>query len=111
MPLSLFVPSVLSASSGAPLSPHPASPHPLHDLLEPLMMAPRSASNKYYVDLPRILADGGGAGEVEEDIMWFALSFEKENDDDQSSNNNNGDEAWKNERWRKDWLERMERRE
>ena len=77
------------------------------------MMAPRAVSNKYYVDLPRILADGGGAGEIEEDIMWFALSFEKGNEDDRSSNKNGGEEMeeWTNERWRKDWLERMERRE
>jgi hypothetical protein len=45
--------------------------------------------------LPQILSDGGGAGEIEENMMSFALNYE----------------PWIDEGWRKGWLERMERRE
>ncbi|KAF8624202.1 hypothetical protein AX17_007191 [Amanita inopinata Kibby_2008] len=110
MSLSLLVPAIINvASSLSPSSSSFASnvPHPLHALLEPLLMPPRAATTKYYVDLPQILAEGGGAGEIEESMMWFALSFEKD-----GSNGEDGDrELWRNEIWRKGWLEKMERRE
>ncbi|SRR6266576_5130468 len=113
MPLSLFVPAIASASTTLPpLSSSPSSPHPLHTLLDPLIMPPRAASSKYHVDLPQILADGGGAGEIEENMMWFALSFEKsEGLGQDASGGEEESEPWKDEKWRKTWLERMERRE
>ncbi|KAF8633203.1 hypothetical protein AX15_001471 [Amanita polypyramis BW_CC] len=116
MPLSSFVPAMASAST----SPSPTSPHPLHALLEPLIMAPRTASSKYHADLLQILDDGGGAGEIEEHMMWFALGFEKGHTNgglsrDANIIGNGGDgeesEPWRDETWRKSWLERMEQRE
>jgi hypothetical protein len=77
-------------------------------------MAPRAASNKYNIDLPQILADGGGAGEIEESMMWFALSFEKYDGiagPSQESEAEEESEPWRDEKWRQVWLERMERRE
>lgn len=110
MPLSLFVPAIAGASATlSPPSSSPSSLHPLHALLDPLIMPPRAASNKYYVDLPQILADGGGAGEIEENMMWFALSFEKTEGLGQGGEGE--PEPWRDEQWRKTWLERMERRE
>lgn len=75
--------------------------HPLHTLLEPLMLTSRAASEKYHTELVQILADGGGAGEQEEQMMWFAWNYEKA---DESV-------AADDEKWRKGWLERLEKRE
>ncbi|KAM6496536.1 hypothetical protein JOM56_007009 [Amanita muscaria] len=117
MTLSLLVPAIASASLALSQPDPPTSPHPLHRLLEPLILTPRAASNKYNADLPQILVDGGGAGEIEEQMMWFALSYEKGDEHggaDQSVNEGGGveeTEPWRNEKWRKGWLERMERRE
>ena len=116
MPLSLFVPAIASASTAATLSstPSPSLLHPLHALLEPLIMAPRAASNKYHIDLLQILTDGGGAGEIEENMMWFTLSFEKYEGIaglSRESKTEEESEPWRDEKWRKAWLERMERRE
>ena len=119
MPLSMFVPATASASLALSQPDPPTSPHPLHRLLEPLILTPRAASNKYYADLPQILVDGGGAGEIEEQMMWFALSYAKGDENggaDRSPNEGGvgGDEEtepWRNEKWRKSWLERMEQRE
>ncbi|KAH8110399.1 hypothetical protein DFH11DRAFT_785139 [Phellopilus nigrolimitatus] len=73
--------------------------HPLHALLEPLLLPTRAASDKYRMELVQILVDGGGAGEQEEMMMWYAWNYEQVDDD--------VDE----EKWRKEWLERLERRE
>ncbi|KAK2459255.1 hypothetical protein APHAL10511_008732 [Amanita phalloides] len=112
MPLLLFVPAIASASVALP-SALPTDTHPLHAVLEPLIMAPRAASDKYYLDLPQILADGGGAGEIEENMMWFALSFEKSelNGAESGGEGESESEPWRDENWRKAWLDRMERRE
>ncbi|KAG5634332.1 hypothetical protein H0H81_002369 [Sphagnurus paluster] len=114
MPLHLLVPSLLRVS----LSPTttPTDPHPLHTHLKPLLQTARAASLKYTVELPQILVHGGGAGEIEEAVMWFALSCER-------ADGGTGGEAeeeerwvgmagpWEDPVWRAAWLERMERRE
>ncbi|KAJ7838671.1 hypothetical protein B0H13DRAFT_2367247 [Mycena leptocephala] len=58
------------------------TPHPLHSLLEP---------------------NGGGEGEEEESVMWFAVTHEK--------SENEEEEPWLNESWRSKWMERMEPRD
>ena len=60
----------------------PTTPHALHVLLDQLLLSVRSSSNKYHVELPQILSDGGGAGETEENMMWFALNYEKADGDE-----------------------------
>ena len=105
MPLALLIPSLLRISS-ASLS---SLPHPLHTLLEPLLLTTRSAAAKYHVELPQILSDGGGAGEMEETMMWFAVNYEK--GPEQNNAHENVDEPWRDDAWRTAWLERMERRE
>ncbi|KAG5637571.1 hypothetical protein H0H81_004148 [Sphagnurus paluster] len=112
MPLHLLVPSLLRVSP----TPTPTEPHPLHAHLKPLLQTARAASRKYTVELPQILVHGGGAGEIEEAVMWFALSCER-------ADGGTGGEAeeeerwagmagpWEDPVWRAAWLERMERRE
>lgn len=82
--------------------------HPLHSLLKPLLQTARSASNKYHTELPKILLLGGGAGEIEETVMWYALNHEQA-DDDLWTRTSEG--PWEDEKWRLKWLERMEKRE
>ena len=81
----------------------PSQPHPLHTLLEPLLLSTRRAFDKYRTELVQILADGGGAGEQEEMMMWYAWEHEKA----ESEERGNVEE----EKWRRTWLERLERRE
>ncbi|KAJ8087009.1 hypothetical protein PM082_005834 [Marasmius tenuissimus] len=86
--------------------------HPLHELLDPLLHTPRTAANKYHQELPQILSDGGGAGEVEESMMWYALSYEKGDEEFEAMRNTNPDmSVWEDEKWRINWLQRMEKRE
>jgi len=109
-PLSLFVPSLFR------IRPLPDStedqPHPLHAFIEPLLLSLRAAANKYHNELPEILADGGGAGEAEESMMWYALGYEKTNaSPEESESLNKEDSVMLEDRWRSAWLERMEQRE
>ena len=86
--------------------------HPLHELLDPLLHTPRTAANKYHQELPQILSDGGGAGEVEEMMMWYSLSYEKGDKEYEAMRKTLPDVAiWEDEKWRTNWLQRMERRE
>lgn len=108
MPLNVLVPSLLRidiapSSSGAP--------HPLHEFLEPLLLTTRVVTKKYHVELPTILADGGGAGDIEETMMWFALEHEKPSNEIEGDNADEVTEPWTNDKWREEYLQRMERRE
>ncbi|KAK7049733.1 hypothetical protein VNI00_005764 [Paramarasmius palmivorus] len=113
MPLNFLVPALkrvnVASGSSQPDSPQP---HPLHALLDPLLHTPRSAANKYNVELPRILSDGGGAGEIEETMMWYVLSYEKGDKEYEAIRDTSADGGiWEDEKWRKAWLQRLERRE
>lgn len=110
MPLQLLIPSLLRASGDSPFGIN--EQHPLHALLDPLLLTPRSCTNKYHTEVPQILADEGGAGDIEEGTMWFALGYEK--GDEQAEPIAGGFKDPTNdaaEPWKKKWLERMERRE
>jgi hypothetical protein len=106
MSLNLLVPSLLRVNVASSAS----APHPLHGLMEPLLHTVRSASNKYHVELPQILADEGGAGEMEEEMMWYALNHEK-GDGGEDGISLNGSNLWTNDKWKSKWLQRLERRE
>ncbi|KAJ6594240.1 hypothetical protein B0H19DRAFT_54933 [Mycena capillaripes] len=99
MPLALLAPSMLRVHAQSDAT----TPHPLHGLLDRLLLTTRAVTNKYHVELPYILANGGGEGEEEESIMWFAVTHEK--------NENEEEEPWLNEEWRSKWMARMEHRE
>ncbi|KAG2337259.1 hypothetical protein BDR05DRAFT_1005205 [Suillus weaverae] len=107
MPLSVFIPSLLRVRATPDLAED--QPHPLHTFIEPLLLSVRAAANKYHNELPQILADGGGAGEAEESMMWYALGYEKV--DASSEYLNREDNAMLEDKWRSGWLERMEQRE
>ena len=111
MPLHLLVPSLkrVKIASSSEID-NMESPHPLHSILEPLLLSVRSAASKYQTELPLILANNGGEGEIEERMMWFALNHEK-GDEDDPSHPSGEDSVVIEERWRNKWLERLERRE
>lgn len=83
--------------------------HPLHAILGPIVMTARAVSSKYNTELPAILTAGGGAGEIEEAMMWYSLNHERID-----PSVNGGDESlgpWLDEKWKREWINRMERRE
>ena len=108
MPLHLLVPSLQRVNTP---SPSDGSTHQMHAFLAPLLLTTRSSANKYHTELPQILTDGGGAGEMEETMMWYALTHEKADEETQSSLPESADGPWVVPKWRKKYLERMERRE
>lgn len=105
MPLHLLVPSLRRANVPSTSNPD-ASIHSMHKILEPLLLKTRSLSNKYRVELPQILADGGGAGEMEETMMWYSLTHEKGEEGKEHT-----EDIWTDDTWRENYLERMEQRE
>ncbi|KAG1723723.1 uncharacterized protein EDB91DRAFT_1351125 [Suillus paluster] len=110
MPLSLFVPSLLRIRAAPDTTED--QPHPLHAFIEPLLFSLRAAANKYHNELPQILADGGGAGEAEESMMWYALGYEKTDASaERNEHLNREDTMMLEDKWRSGWLERMEHRE
>jgi len=109
VPLSLFVPSLLRVRGLLDLTDD--QPHPLHASIEPLLLSLRAAANKYHTELPQILADGGGAAEAEESMMWYALGYEKTDASAEGSEHLREDTVMLEDKWRSAWLERMEQRE
>ena len=108
MPLHLLVPSLQRVNAS---STSDAFIHPMHAFLAPLLLTARSSANKYRTELPQILIDGGGAGEMEETMMWYALTHEKADEETQNSLPESADGPWVIPKWRQKYLERMERRE
>ncbi|KAL1743017.1 hypothetical protein HDZ31DRAFT_83739 [Schizophyllum fasciatum] len=98
---------------------NPTAPHPLHALLDPLLLTARAAAHKYNAELAAILAAGGGAGEAEEAMMWFAYEHERHEQLNgpsrgQAGANSGADmdpTADPDAQWQARWLNRMERRE
>jgi hypothetical protein len=83
----------------------------MHAFLAPLLLTTRSSTNKYHTELPQILIDGGGASEMEETMMWYALTHEKADEETQNTLPESADGPWVIPKWRQKYLERMERRE
>lgn len=77
--------------------------------LESLLLTSRQCSEKYHRLIPEILNTGNPdePADFEQNMMWFA--FKNDRPPDESIFGNNEEE--KEERWKKDWLDRMERRE
>lgn len=109
VPLQHLVPSLRRVVN---LPSSSQSAHSLHSLLEPLLQTTRAITNKYHVELLQILQDGGGAGEIEETMMWYALHHEKATTQELHKDADTGSqELWMDGKWRQEWLERLERRE
>jgi len=107
MPLHLLVPSLQRIPSNKEALLHPA-----HSLLESLLLTPATTMKKYHTDLPHLLESEEGVGEIEEEMMWFAVSHEKKVSAKIGSQAQEAEtDVWKDESWRSQYLERMERRE
>ncbi|KAH7881133.1 uncharacterized protein C8R40DRAFT_19096 [Lentinula edodes] len=124
MPLDLLVTSLRRVQVASTSTDSLSTPHPLHALLDPLLLTARTAANKYQTELPQILDNNGGAGEIEETMMWYALNFERAHGEGQHererTRTNTGSSCstqsaespiWMDEKWRAKWIRRMERRE
>jgi len=77
--------------------------------LESLFLTPRQCSEKYQRLIPEILNTGNPdePNDFEQGMMWFAFKSDKPPDESIFGDN----EEEKEEKWKKDWLDRMERRE
>ncbi|KAF9653575.1 hypothetical protein BDM02DRAFT_3257668 [Thelephora ganbajun] len=88
----------------------PTSPDPtlLADL-ESLFLTSRQCSEKYQHLIPEVLntANPDELIDFEQSVMWFAFKNDKPPDESAFGDN----EEEKEEKWKKDWLDRMERRE
>ncbi|KAF5371338.1 hypothetical protein D9758_004084 [Tetrapyrgos nigripes] len=84
--------------------------HPLHALLDRLLLTARSITDKYR-GLPTLLDKICNEEEaeelgIEESMVWYALSYEK-SDQTQAET----ETRWTDEKWRAKVIQRMERRE
>lgn len=74
----------------------------LPSMILPLLKTSRQTQDKFHRDLSSILENGVGGGDIEESMMWFVYGHEKyaegEGDDHEL-------------KWRKTWLEKLEKRE
>ena len=76
---------------------------------ESLFLTSRQCSEKYQRSIPELLSSGNPEepNDFEQSVMWFAFK----NDKPPGESIFGGDEEEKEEKWKKDWLDRMERRE
>ena len=77
--------------------------------LEALFLTSRQCSDKYHRLVPEILNTGNSdsPANFEQSMMWLAFKNDKPADESIFEDN----EEEKDEKWKKDWLDRMERRE
>jgi hypothetical protein len=90
------------------------------DEVESLLLTARQCGEKYHTKIPQILlshnpeegetADGEDSQEEDMSMMWFAFRHDKPTHDDETEYTD-GKEDEVEDRWRKAWLARMERRE
>ncbi len=99
--VSALFPAEFASSSGPDLKGHP-----LHGLLKPYLLTTRTAAEKWNATVPKLLAGEENHHFPQQDIMWFSLKYEKS---DEPMEGENPDDA--EERWRVNWLRRMEQRE
>ena len=80
----------------------PDSPHPLHALLNPLLLSAHSSSTKYHAEFPQILANNGSAGEIEETVMRYAFNYEIAGKGEEAGNSEDAlrmEEKWETRGW------------
>ncbi|KAF9788012.1 hypothetical protein BJ322DRAFT_598281 [Thelephora terrestris] len=77
--------------------------------LDALFLTSRQCSDKYHRLVPEILNTGNSdsPADFEQSMMWLAFKNDKPADESIFEDN----EEEKDEKWKKDWLDRMERRE
>ncbi|CAL1702895.1 unnamed protein product [Somion occarium] len=107
-PLQHLVPALLRTSLSAIPSSSSISRDPLRQILQSLLLTPRSASQKYQNHVTRLLEDEDAIPDLEANLLWYAVKYEKIDVDE------NADERQQEvaeEKWKSAWLERVERRE
>jgi hypothetical protein len=80
------------------------------DALESLLLTPRQCSEKYHIRFPNILVSGAEDEDEDLNMMWYAFRNEKPIHDEGEYPDGEEEEVVED-RWRKAWLERIERRE
>ena len=90
--------------------PSSSLPQALYATLSPLLLSVRAIQDKYHNQLPQILQDGGGAGEIEEAMMWYSWSHEKFHSDGNGEFSDGGGKC-NEDVGKKAWMEKLERRE
>lgn len=83
--------------------------YPLHGIIGPLLLTPRSASEKYHSRIAQLVSEERQAQDSEERLMWFKLNNEKPADNGAEDLSHDEDAA--EDKRVQQWLERMERRE
>ncbi|KAJ3005393.1 hypothetical protein NUW54_g4357 [Trametes sanguinea] len=111
MPLQFLIPSLLRIAYASPASPstsHTLVPHPLHSLLQAILLTSRASAQKYHSRIPQLLAEENEPADAEEEYMWYAYHKDKSADVERQEGQ---DEYEMHERLKTAWLEKMERRE
>ena len=124
MPLQFLIPALLRATSApgpAAAAPSPqeqqkepepeqVAGHPLHSLLRPILLASRAASHKYHTRIPGVISEEGEPADPEEEYVWYAYHKDKVGGEDERQADRQ-DEYEAQERLKRAWLEKYERRE
>ncbi|KAI0773085.1 DNA replication regulator SLD3-domain-containing protein, partial [Trametes elegans] len=113
MPLQFLCHAIQRVVAPSPCPPSTSQPpapaaHPLHALLQPILLTSRAASQKYHDRLSQLLAEENEPANDEEEYMCYAYQKDKTFEVDLQEEQ---DEDEVQERLKKLWLERMERRE
>lgn len=120
MPLQFLIPALLRATSasGPAATPSPQEQvaglhdhHPLHSLLQPILLASRAASQKYHTRIPGVISEEGEPADPEEEYVWYAYHKDKVGEDERERQADGQDEYEAQERLKHAWLEKYERRE
>lgn len=111
MPLQFLIPALLratSASDPAALPSQHLAGHPLHSLLQPVLLTSRAVSQKYHTRIPDVISEECEPADPEEEYVWYAYHKDKVGEDERRD----GEDEYKaQERLKNAWLERYERRE
>ncbi|EIW52549.1 uncharacterized protein TRAVEDRAFT_174632, partial [Trametes versicolor FP-101664 SS1] len=109
MPLPFLLPAMLRVAHASASTSDTPMTHPLHSLLQPILLTSRASSQKYHTRISQVLTEENDAADAEEEYMWSAYHKDKTSDADIPEGQDE-DEAH-DERLKHAWLERMERRE
>lgn len=80
----------------------------LRRVLQTLILTPRAASQKYQEHIPRLLVDEDAVPDLEANLLWYAVKYEKTEFEDDADEQQ---QALAEEKWKDAWLERVEKRE
>ncbi|KAI1793673.1 DNA replication regulator SLD3-domain-containing protein [Ganoderma leucocontextum] len=111
MPLQFLMHALLratSASDPAATTSQQVAGHPLHSLLQPVLLTSRAVSHKYHTRIPSIISEESEPADPEEEYVWYAYHKDKVGEDERQEGQ---DDYEAQERLKNAWLEKYERRE